>query len=89
VDTLDIKIVVGLAAAIVALTVVIIILAGKRREKGYNPKAKDGDGDGIVQENTVWERPAGTTKIVPAKKAPAKKAAAKKAAAKKAAPKKK
>lgn len=26
----------------------------------YDPDAKDGDGDGIVQEWTVWERPAGT-----------------------------
>jgi hypothetical protein len=27
---------------------------------GYNPDARDGDGDGIVQEGTPWERPAGT-----------------------------
>jgi hypothetical protein len=27
---------------------------------GYNPNARDGDGDGIVQEGTPWERPAGT-----------------------------
>jgi hypothetical protein len=24
----------------------------------YNPKAKDGDGDGIVQDGTIWERKA-------------------------------
>jgi hypothetical protein len=24
---------------------------------GYNPDAKDGDGDGILQEGTDWERP--------------------------------
>ena len=24
---------------------------------GYNPNARDGDGDGIVQEGTDWERP--------------------------------
>jgi hypothetical protein len=24
---------------------------------GYNPDAKDGDGDGYVQEGTKWERP--------------------------------
>ena len=24
---------------------------------GYNPNARDGDGDGIVQEGTEWERP--------------------------------
>jgi hypothetical protein len=28
--------------------------------EGYNPNARDGDGDGIVQEGTPWERPAGT-----------------------------
>ena len=28
--------------------------------EGYNPDARDGDGDGIVQEGTPWERPAGT-----------------------------
>jgi len=26
---------------------------------GYNPDAKDGDEDGIVQEGTKWERPLG------------------------------
>lgn len=24
---------------------------------GYNPNARDGDGDGMVQDGTVWERP--------------------------------
>jgi hypothetical protein len=28
---------------------------------GYNPDAKDGDKDGLVQDGTIWERPAGTT----------------------------
>ena len=27
---------------------------------GYNPDARDGDGDGTVQEGTEWERPLGT-----------------------------
>ena len=27
---------------------------------GYNPDARDGDGDGIVQEGTKWERPVDT-----------------------------
>jgi hypothetical protein len=27
---------------------------------GYNPDARDGDGDGIIQEGTKWERPIGT-----------------------------
>ena len=28
--------------------------------EGYNPDARDGDGDGIVQEGTPFERPVGT-----------------------------
>jgi hypothetical protein len=26
---------------------------------GYNPNARDGDGDGVIQEGTPWERPVG------------------------------
>lgn len=26
-------------------------------KKNYNPTAKDGDGDGLVQDGTQWERP--------------------------------
>jgi hypothetical protein len=79
-----------IGAVAVGLSILLIILVGKRKESGYKPDAKDNDGDGIVQEGTRWERPAGTVKIIPAKeKAPVKKAAAKKAPAKKAAPKKK
>ena len=26
----------------------------------YNPRARDADGDGLVQEGTIWERPSGT-----------------------------
>jgi hypothetical protein len=32
----------------------------KLKLEPYDPDAKDGDGDGIVQEGTAWERPAGT-----------------------------
>ena len=32
-------------------------------DEPYDPDARDGDGDGIVQEWTVWERPAGTRLI--------------------------
>lgn len=84
---------------IIALAIYVMIRVGKRNESGYKADAKDTDKDGIVQEGTIWERPAATVRIVPAKKkAPAKKAPAKKAAtattakkapAKKAAPKKK
>lgn len=87
-----------IGAIAVGLSILLIILVGKRKDSGYNPNAKDNDGDGIVQEGTKWERPEGTVKVVPKKKAPAKKTstattakkpAAKKPAAKKAAPKKK
>ena len=27
---------------------------------GYNPDARDGDGDGLVQDGTEWERPIDT-----------------------------
>ena len=27
---------------------------------GYNPDARDGDGDGFVQDATDWERPIDT-----------------------------
>lgn len=30
------------------------------RIEPYNPDARDADNDGIVQEGTIWERPAGT-----------------------------
>jgi hypothetical protein len=87
----------------IALLIIIFMIAGKRIESGYDSKARDGDGDGIIQEGTKWERPAGTVKIVPKaapkKKAPAKKTPApaakkvatpaKKTTVKKAAPKKK
>ena len=26
------------------------------RKATFNPKARDGDGDGLVQEGTIWER---------------------------------
>jgi hypothetical protein len=26
------------------------------RKAAFNPKARDGDGDGLVQEGTIWER---------------------------------
>jgi hypothetical protein len=30
---------------------------------GYNPDARDGDGDGMVQDATQWERPMDLDKI--------------------------
>jgi hypothetical protein len=28
------------------------------KKVGFNPKAKDGDGDGLLQDGTIWERKA-------------------------------
>lgn len=30
------------------------------KDAKYNPDARDGDGDGMVQDGTIWEREAGT-----------------------------
>ena len=38
-------------------------MARRLRIEPYDPNAVDGDGDGIVQENTAWERPVGTRLI--------------------------
>ena len=32
----------------------------KKKPAKYVPDAVDGDGDGLVQDGTVWERPEGT-----------------------------
>lgn len=39
-----------------------------KKAAGYNPKAVDGDGDGMVQDGTIWERPAPKKKSTPKKK---------------------
>lgn len=41
----------------------------KLRMEPYRPNAVDGDNDGIVQEHTAWERPAGTRLVDKAGKA--------------------
>ena len=47
----------ALAVAIGAITIVDDRKAKKIKE-GYNPKAVDRDGDGIIQEGTKFERKA-------------------------------
>ena len=32
----------------------------KKKQAEYIPDAKDADGDGLLQDGTVWERPAST-----------------------------
>lgn len=34
--------------------------AAKKKAAKYIPNAVDGDGDGLVQDGTEWERPVGT-----------------------------
>jgi hypothetical protein len=50
--------------ALVYITLAVVIsfitiredLLEKKIKDGFNPNAKDGDGDKIVQEGTKWER---------------------------------
>lgn len=51
--------------------------------KGWDVNAIDRDGDGLVQEDTPFERKVTVVRKATAKKAPVKKAAAKKTTAKK------
>ncbi len=48
----------SLFIVVIAMVVVISIIALREEKihKGYKPKAKDGDGDGLVQDGTKWER---------------------------------
>jgi hypothetical protein len=51
-----------LVYAAMALAISIITIKEDRLNKkianGFNPSAKDGDRDGLVQEGTKWERKA-------------------------------
>ena len=39
--------------------------SAQKSETPFKPNAKDGDKDGLVQDNTVHERPVGKTEIEP------------------------
>lgn len=45
-----------------AVCISIIAIQEDRHDKkiadGYNPDARDGDGDGLIQDGTKWERKA-------------------------------
>ena len=49
-----------LVYAMLAIIISIITIQEDRLQKkikdGFNPNAKDGDGDGLIQEGTKWER---------------------------------
>lgn len=46
------------------LDTIVEAIVGRKEESGYNPNAKDGDGDGIVQDGTKYERPAKETRVI-------------------------
>jgi hypothetical protein len=43
---------------LMAMAISWIAIKEDRLQKGFNPNAKDGDRDGLVQEGTKWERKA-------------------------------
>ena len=47
---------VALVYALMAVAISYIAIQEDRVQKGFNAKAKDGDGDGLVQEGTKFER---------------------------------
>ena len=42
----------------IAIAISIIAIHDDRLSKGFKSKAEDGDGDGLVQDGTKWERKA-------------------------------
>jgi hypothetical protein len=41
---------------VMAIAISVIAIQEDRVQKGFKANAKDGDGDGLVQEGTKWER---------------------------------
>lgn len=39
-------------------------IVGRDQKSGYKPNAKDGDGDGLVQDGTKYERSAKETRVI-------------------------
>jgi hypothetical protein len=39
-----------------AVAISVIAIQEDRAQKGFKAKAADGDGDGLVQDGTKWER---------------------------------
>ena len=65
-----------LIVLLLAIAISAVAIYEDKLSKGYKPDARDGDGDGIIQEGTRWERSIKSAEVSPKKK---KKAAAKKA----------
>lgn len=49
------------------LDVIVDAVVGLESKGAYKPDAKDGDGDGLVQDGTAYERPAKETRVIEAK----------------------
>jgi len=45
-------------ALMMSCAIAFIAVRQDKINKGYKPNAKDGDGDGLVQDGTKWERKA-------------------------------
>ena len=58
----------------------VVVDLDATKESGFKPDAKDGDGDGIVQDGTEFERPIGQT-TPPVKKTTTRKPRSKKGGA--------
>jgi hypothetical protein len=49
---------VALVYALMVVAISYIAIKEDRVQKGFKADAKDGDGDGLVQDGTKWERKA-------------------------------
>ena len=49
------------------IDVIVDAVVGLNDKGAYKPDARDGDGDGLVQDGTAYERPAKETRVVEAK----------------------
>ncbi len=47
-----------LVYAAMAVAIALIAIHEDRLSKGFKAEAEDGDGDGLVQDGTKWERKA-------------------------------
>lgn len=49
------------------LDVIVDAVVGLNDKSAYKADARDGDGDGLVQDGTAYERPAKETRVIEAK----------------------
>ena len=43
---------------------IVDAVVGRNEKSAYKPDATDGDGDGLVQDGTKYERPAKETRVI-------------------------